>query len=274
MLQSPSQKELAAHADSNAPPQNWGDRVFELAALLDDPPSSTEGVENLGTGSTSYDVADDEWTDFPRTKWNVAETCLGRPNTITSAVLFRHVSLNPRDVYIPREARRRLTIWVEAARAHFAAGVQVLAAATSRDLRAQIESGALEPLTLRDDVGVRQYVAKELERVRKARKKWAERGIPYVEPRLGQNWTSGSKLAYEGGQHIQSFLVEGASFYGIRRDQAPTAGPLWLERDALAASYAQRIVQWFVDQGLLDTSEAATIFAELSESLGEPLAPR
>jgi hypothetical protein len=232
--------------------------------------ASAPGNSTLGSAQTS----DPEWAQLPRSKWRFAAMMLSSPDTLAGSSLFRHVQLNPRDIYIAKARRDELVQWLDLVMPLFTSGISAIAMTTEQELGSLIATGAIQPMQLKRDRKTQEKIERLLVAEKEHRRNWSNRGFDYVEPILGVNWIPGTKSVYEGGDMIQSWRRVGASFFGANREQMPLSAQLWAQRDALSVHFASRIALWFVEHGTLTSNESDQLLQQAMSLIEDPRKPR
>lgn len=251
----------------------WEKQADEISSLVNSPVTSRHTVLDASTGTPLDAATDDEWATLPRKKWQVAALIMASPDTLDARELFRHLRLNPRDTYIAKPRRKELETWLEPILPVFAWSIEAIGTVTQNELGSLIRSGRLTPLRLLEDEESRKRVQRLLTEEETRRRQWAQRGVEYIAPVLGVNWTPGSKALYEGGASVQSWQIVDGRFYGATRLQLGQASQLWVQRDALSQQLLARIVYWFVESGALSSQETEELLrpsVALTEDITRP----
>ncbi len=109
---------------------------------------SSSAAGATGTKSNQSDPAmlsDAAWDRLPRSRWGFVGRVLQRPDSITANELFRHVLLNPLDVYIDPSNREVLRQLIASYGAKIATAQATVTKAKTKEFSALQAAGLTEP---------------------------------------------------------------------------------------------------------------------------------
>lgn len=230
-------------------------------------PGTDRASSSSGPASTSRD---EEWEKLPRTEFTVHEFLRGtrghgaqsEPAARAARRLYRNAHLNPRDVYIPPQAREALPLALEPLLRMLDLAQQHAGSVAAREFRAMLAAGRKPVLDLRDPEDLATKLTPE-ERSELASAQEAVR-------RVAQKVRGGASL--DGGQPVEvvvpnvmfKTLEEGQRHVHAIRDgkvfmatveEMPAARRAVAVEDALRREVVLAVLDWFTFQGCLTPRE-------------------
>lgn len=259
---------------------DYGDISAQADAILDHlagdvaGPGVAEAVLNeVGNEGAAVDA---EWLALPRTSFRFDLRFAAQRHRIDCRELFRNVSLNPGDAYLPKVARDKLSELVNSRAAGLARIRSLGAEIARRELEALVVAGKARgrsyqdylnslPQNERERTLARLAERRESDAKRRREQGFSEDAIREAASRLHLTGSTHDLLGFPAVVTFRS----GDRYFGAERSELPafSANCAVLEADLLRL--AGDTIACFVQLGVLPSESGALLLQSLSGRLGE-----